>query len=103
MSFEKKTIDEQAKEITNSLLFDEEDSQFEFDSQDRVEKREFQKQATGCALTIIGVAVVDVKFLNRMSWGKQMGPLRKFVAINVLMSPIYCYYYYNLTQGYMRL
>jgi len=26
LAFEKKTIDEQAKEITNALLFDEEDS-----------------------------------------------------------------------------
>lgn len=32
-----------------------------------------------------------------------MGPLRKFVLINVLNTPIYFYYYYTLTQSYMVL
>lgn len=41
--------------------------------------------------------MVDVKVLNGMRWGKQLGPLKKFTVINVLMTPIYCYYYYSLT------
>lgn len=36
IAFERKTIDEQAYEITNSLLFDEEESRFDFDAEDRV-------------------------------------------------------------------
>lgn len=41
VAFERKTIDEQAQEITQSLLFDEEESRFDFDAEDRVQKREF--------------------------------------------------------------
>ena len=103
VSFEKKTIDEQADEITHSLLWEEEESRFEFDAEDRVEKREFQKAATGCGVTIVAVTAIDIKILNGLKWGKQMGPLRKFFLINLLNSPIYFYYYYSLTQNYMRL
>lgn len=36
VAFEKKTIDEQAQEITSSLLWEEEESRFDFDGEDRV-------------------------------------------------------------------
>jgi hypothetical protein len=54
-------------------------------------------------VTVLAVTAIDIRILNRMSWGKQMGPLRKFMLINLLNCPIYLYYYYSLTRGYLQL
>jgi hypothetical protein len=49
------------------------------------------------------VTAIDIRILNGLKWGKQMGPLRKFFLFNLLNTPIYVYYYYSLTQSYMHL
>lgn len=54
-------------------------------------------------MTVVAVTAVDIRLLNGLRWGKQLGPLRKFLMINVLNAPIYFYYYYTLTQSYMVL
>ena len=36
LAFENKTIDEQADDITKSLLYEDQDPRFEFDGEDRV-------------------------------------------------------------------
>lgn len=70
LPFEQKTIDEQAHEVTHSLLFEEEESRFDFDAEDRSEKKKFQKECHMGAYIVLSMTVIDIKVLNAMKWGR---------------------------------
>ena len=93
LAFEDKTIDEQADDITRQLIFAEDNPMFEFDSDDQTAKREFQKSVVVAGITIHAVWFIDVKVLNTTQWGLALGPLRKFLVINAICTPIYWIFY----------
>ena len=103
VAFEEKTIDEQADEITKSLIMDEENPIFTFDHQDRTARRELYKSGLACSITLGLVTMIDLKVLNTTQYGRALGPLRKFAALNVINLPIYWYYYHDITSKYMDL
>ena len=103
IAFDEKTIDEQADDITSALIFDEENPLFIFDKKDYFERREFQKSLVGCTMTLSLVTYIDLRVLNGTQYGRAMGPLRKFFALNILNIPIYWYFYHDLNQKYMDL
>ena len=103
VSFEEKTIDEQAIEITNSLIRDEETPLFTFDEEDFAARRELYKSGVATVMTVGLVSIVDLQVLNGTKYGRALGPLRKFAALNLLNLPIYWYYYHDVTQRYMDL
>ena len=102
-SFEEKSIDEQADEITQALVFQEENPLFEFDRSDQSKRREFLKSLTGAGMFLSIMTVVDVRVLNRIKWAQKMGPLRKVCFIGVLQIPFLWYFYNDVRQSYMNL
>lgn len=103
VSFEEKSIDEQADEITRALVFDEENPLFEFDKSDASKLKEFQRSGVGACIFVGLVTWVDLRVLNGMKHAKAMGPLRKFGLITVIQSPFYWYFYNDVRQSYMEM
>ena len=103
LAFEDKTIDEQADEITNQLIWEEEAPIFNFDQKDRDERHKFMKELTVAVMTIGGIWIADVKVLNTTKWGIALGPLRKFALINVMTAPVYWYFYTTVMQSHQDL
>ena len=99
--FEEKTIDEQAYDITMSLASGEENPLFTFDRQDHEVKREFHKSIMSCGITVGLVTMVDLRVLNTTKYGRALGPLRKFIALNALNIPIYYYFNHEINSKYM--
>ena len=103
VAFEEKTIDEQAVEITNALIMNDENPLFTFDRHDHSARKEFYSSGITCAVTLGLVSIVDIKVLNTTPYGRGMGPLWKFAALNVLNLPIYWYFYHDVNSKYMDL
>ena len=103
LAFEDKTIDEQADEVTRQLVWAEDAPIFEFDSSDRSALKDYQKELFVASITIGGLWYVDVRVLNRTSWGLNLGPLRKFALINTLNLPVYWYFLNSVKQAHMNL
>ena len=99
--FEEKTIDEQAYDITMSLASGEENPLFTFDQRDHDVKREFHKQIVACGITVGLVTAIDLRVLNATKYGRALGPLRKFMALNVLNIPMYYYFNHEINSKYM--
>ena len=100
LSFEDKTIDEQADQITQQLLTGEDSPIFEFDRSDRDVLKKFQEQVVAGGITVSLLWLADIKVLNTTQWGMAMGPLRKFGLINVMTLPVYWYFYTTTMQKY---
>ena len=92
-SFEEKSIEEQADDITTSLLWNDQNPLFSFDMEDQVKKRDFTKSLTGAGIFFVLLTSIDMRVLKRMKAAKQMGPLRKLALINLLNAPFYFYFY----------
>ena len=60
-SFEEKTIDEQADDITKALLYQEENPLFEFDHLDTTKRHEFTKSCTGAGIFIVLVNIISLR------------------------------------------
>jgi hypothetical protein len=65
--------------------------------------RELEKEATTATFTMVALMVIDIKVLNKMPGGKNLGPLRKFGIISALMILPAGWFTYTLTNEYMRL
>lgn len=102
-NFEDKTLEEQANYITKALVFGEDMPLFSFDSQDRIKKRELEKSLTGGIISLLFISVIDMRVLKRMKNAQKMGPLRKFLLINLLNMPVYVYFYQDFFKKYLNL
>jgi hypothetical protein len=49
------------------------------------------------------MTVIDLKVLNGMKAAKAMGPLRKFMFLNLLQTPFYIYFYYKISTKSLEL
>ena len=65
-SFHEKTLDEQAADITTSLLWNDENPLFAFDNTDQVKRREFNKQLVGAGIFFGLLTTIDMRVLRRM-------------------------------------
>lgn len=65
-SFEEKSLEEQADEITRSLLWNEENPLFSFDTQDQIKRREFTKSLVGAGIFFTMLTAIDLRVLKRM-------------------------------------
>ena len=101
--FEEKSLDEQADEITTDLLWSQRNLLFEFDNQDKMQRDEYMKELIGAGIFFTMVTALDLRVLNSMKAAKAMGPLRKFVFLNILQMPFYAFYYYKINTKYMDL
>ena len=101
--FEEKSLDEQADEITKDLVYGERNLLFDFDHQDKFQREEYFKELIGAGIFFTMVTAIDLKVLNGMKAAKAMGPLRKFVFLNILQIPFYAYFYYKINTRYMDL
>jgi hypothetical protein len=101
--FEEKSLDEQADEITHDLLWGQRNLLFDFDNQDQVQREEYIKELIGAGIFFTMVTAIDLRVLNGMKAAKAMGPLRKFVFLNILQLPFYAYFYYKINTRYMDL
>ena len=70
---------------------------FEFDSKDMSMRQDFVKDAIGCGIIFTLVTVVDLRVMNGIKAIRNVGPLRKFIALNVLNTPFYFYFYHQLS------
>ena len=100
-TFESKTLDEQADEITSDLIWNKKNFLFEFDGQDQAQRDELVKEFVGAGITFSLVTAIDLRFLNANKFARMMGPLKKFLIINTLQFPLYIWYYYRLNNNYM--
>ena len=57
----------------------------------------------GAGITFSLVTVFDLWYLNKNKFSRNMGPLKKFLAINALNLPFYIVYYYRLNTNYMKM
>ena len=64
--FQEKTLDEQAADITTSLLWNDENPLFAFDNTDQVMRREFNKQLVGAGIFFSLLTTIDMRVLRRM-------------------------------------
>ena len=101
--FEDKTIEEQADDITTSLLWNDQNPLFTFDNEDHVKKRDYTKALTGGGIFFLLLTSIDLRVLKRMKAAKTMGPLRKLALINLLNAPFYFYFYNDINQKYIIL
>eukprot|EP00347_Sterkiella_histriomuscorum_P001698 403371021 len=99
-SFEDKSLEEQAEDITQSLLWNEETPLFTFDSQDHIKRREFTRSLVGAGIFFFMLTAIDLRVLKRMKSAQKMGPLRKLAVLNVLNAPFYYYFYNDITTRY---
>lgn len=67
------------------------------------QRQDFVKDSIGCGIVFTFVTAVDLKVLNGIKAARNMGPLRKFVLLNVLNLPFYGYFYYQLSNHHQRL
>ena len=95
-AFEDKTIEEQADDITSSLLWNDQNPLFTFDNEDQVKKRDYTKALTGAGIFFLALTAIDMRVLKRMKAAKAMGPLRKLILINILNAPFYFYFYHDI-------
>ena len=65
-SFEEKSIEEQADDITRSLLYNEPNPLFSFDGHDYIKQREFKKSLTGAGIFFVLLTGIDMRVLRRM-------------------------------------
>ena len=100
IAFEEKTIDEQADDITQALLYQEENPLFEFDYQDAAKRREFTKSIMGGSMFLVLSNAISLRQMNKMRKGKAkaVGPLRKFMLLGVLNAPFYWYFYNDVSN-----
>mmetsp|Transcript_2815 Transcript_2815/g.4810 ORF Transcript_2815/g.4810 Transcript_2815/m.4810 type:complete len:138 (+) Transcript_2815:38-451(+) len=101
--FEDKSLDDQSNEITSDLIWNRDNALFLFDIEDRTEREGFIKEVVGAGIFFTAVTTIDLKVLNSMRVGRNMGPLRKFLLINMLQTPFYGYFYYNIAKKYTEL
>ena len=101
--FEEQSLDEQADQITHDLIYGERNLLFDFDNQDRVQRDEYYKELIGGGIFFSVMTVVDLRVLNSMKAAKAMGPLRKFLFLNLLQTPFYIYFYYKISTKSMEL
>ena len=101
--FEDKSIEEQADDITSSLIWNDQNPLFSFDNEDHIKKREFNKSLTGAGIFFFVLTAIDMRVLRKMKAAKTMGPLRKLFLINLLNSPFYFYFYHDINQKYIVL
>ena len=95
-SFEEKSIEEQADDITSSLLWNDQNPLFSFDMEDQIKKREYTKSLTGAGIFFLLLTTIDMRVLKRMKAARTMGPMRKMVLINLLNAPFYFYFYQDI-------
>ena len=95
-------MEEQANYITKALVFGEDVPLFTFDSQDRIKKRELEKSLTGGIISLFFISIIDMRVLKRMKSAQKMGPLRKFILINLLNMPVYVYFYNDFFKKYLE-
>ena len=76
---------------------------FDFDGQDQVQRDEYVKECVGAGIFFTAVTAIDLRVLNGMKAAKNMGPLRKFILLNVLQIPFYGYFWYKINTKYMDL
>ena len=100
-SFEDKSIEEQADDITQSLLWSDQNPLFDFDLEDDIKKRDFTRSLTGAGIFFLLLTSIDMRVLKRIKAAKTMGPLRKLALINILNTPFYFYFYHDITHKYM--
>ena len=65
-SFEEKSIEEQADDITSSLLWNDQNPLFTFDLEDQVKKRDFNKSLTGAGIFFLLLTSIDMRVLKRI-------------------------------------
>lgn len=99
-SFEEKSLEEQADDITRALLWNEENPLFTFDNLDQIKRREFNKSLVGAGIFFTMLTAVDLRVLKRIKAAQKMGPLRKMLFLNLLNSPFYFYFYSDITTKY---
>ena len=102
-TFESKSLDDQAHEITSDLIWNKRHFLFEFDNQDQAHRDELLKEFVGAGITFSLVTILDLRFLNMNKFSRHMGPLKKFLIINTLNMPFYIFYYYRLNNNYMNM
>ena len=95
-AFEDKSIEEQADDITSSLLWNDQNPLFSFDLEDQIKKRDFNKSLTGAGIFFLVLTTVDMRVLKKMKAARSMGPLRKLFLINLLNAPFYFYFYHDI-------
>ena len=83
-NFVSKTLDEQATEITTDLVWKKRNLLFDFDNQDDIKREDYIKELVGASIFFPLVTAIDLRVLNGMKGAKNMGPLRKFMFLNVL-------------------
>ena len=67
------------------------------------QREDYVKDVIGCGIVFLFVTAVDLRVLNSIKSVKHVGPLRKFVLLNVLNMPFYFYFYYKLSTQNQRL
>ena len=103
VAFEEKSIDEQADEITTALIYKEDNPLFEFDYRDEAKRRDFAKSCTGATISLFLISMISLRTINKIKGGQTLGPLRKFLGLNILNIPLYWYFYNDVTNNYMDL
>ena len=98
--FKEKSFEEQADDITSSLIWNDENPLFAFDNTDHVKRRELTKTLVGTGIFFGLLTTVDMRVLRRMKAAKTMGTLRKLALINLLNAPFYFYFYYDISRKY---
>lgn len=78
---------------------------FEFDHTDSAKRREFTKSCMGGAMFLVLTNSISLRQMNKMNKGKAaaIGPLRKFMLLNLLNAPFYWYFYNDVSNQYFEM